>query len=171
MAFSAGGEFPQSQSQFFCGKPVSIAGTRRIHHNTCSIFVAILLKGHVVVILFLYFYFFLLTYLLTLACSPIQLAWLPGSVSFCPVRGLKRLQLDVSGDSGVTRSVSFQFDFIWKWRQHVKGDQFTAASPPANGLPSVRHIAGIHGNRKPVLCGNVFVIKPGFHGFLTLVEA
>lgn len=57
---------------------------------------------------------FPLTYLLTLACSPIELAWLPGSVSFCPIRGLTQLRLDVSGDSGLMKRVVFCFDFIGK---------------------------------------------------------
>lgn len=30
-------------------------------------------------------------------------------------------------------------------------------------------MAGLHGDREPVLCGDVFVIRRGFHGFLTLV--
>lgn len=32
-------------------------------------------------------------------------------------------------------------------------------------------IVGIHDDRRPVLCGDVFVIRRGFHGFLTRVEA
>lgn len=56
-------------------------------------------------------------------------------------------------------------------QQRVKGDQLAAESAPAHGLPSVPDMVGIHDDRRPVLCGDVFVIRRGFHGFLTRVEA